>query len=74
MGTVSVSIPDQLKLKMTQLDDINWSAVARKAFEYKVEQVEFLTKIARKSKLTKKDALELGKKMSQDASKTFLSM
>lgn len=74
MSTVSVSIPDNLKHKMTELDDINWSAVARKAFEHKIGQVEFLKKIARKSKLTEKDAIELSNKLNQEASKNFLSM
>ena len=33
MGTVSVSIPENIKEKMSELDEVNWSAIARKAFE-----------------------------------------
>ena len=29
MGTLSVSVPDELREKMVKLDEINWSAVAR---------------------------------------------
>ena len=56
---------------MVQLDEINWSAVARKAFENKIEQVEFLKKIAAKSKLTEKDAEELSKKINKGMAQKF---
>ena len=32
MGTITLSVPDKLKLKMGKLDWINWSSVARHAF------------------------------------------
>ncbi|HLD06241.1 MAG TPA: hypothetical protein VJC16_01770 [Candidatus Nanoarchaeia archaeon] len=74
MGTLSVSIPDALRHKMVQLEEINWSAVARKAFEEKIAQVEFLRKIAAKSKLTEKDAEEIGKKINKSIAKQFQGM
>ena len=40
MGTLSVSVPDDLKVQMEELDEVNWSAVARKAFEEKVKEVD----------------------------------
>ena len=45
MGTLSVSVPDDLKVQMEELDEVNWSAVARKAFEEKVKEVEFVRRI-----------------------------
>ena len=74
MPTLSVSIPDELKHKMEQLDEINWSAVARKAFEDKVSQIQILKKIAGKSMLTEKDANEISGKINQSMSKKFRSM
>ena len=74
MSTVSVSISENLKEKMAELDDINWSAVARKAFEHKVEQIDFLRKIAQKSKLSKTDALALSNTLNKEVNKKFLSM
>ncbi|HLC19742.1 MAG TPA: hypothetical protein VJK72_02405 [Candidatus Nanoarchaeia archaeon] len=74
MGTLSVSVPDDLRERMDRLDDINWSAVARRAFEEKVEQVEFLRKIAQKSKLTAKDAKAIADKISKDMTKKFKEM
>ncbi len=49
MGVLSVSVPDELKKKISELDEINWSAVARKAFEAKIKQAEMLERITKKS-------------------------
>ena len=72
MSTVSVSVPDELKAKMLELDDVNWSAVAKKAFEQKISDIEFFKKISEKSKLTEKDAKELAHMVNKAASKRFL--
>ena len=74
MGTLSVSVPDDLRSKMDKFDDINWSAVARRAFEEKVNEVEILKEIAGKSKLSEKDALAIGKKINKSMAKKFLEM
>ena len=52
MGVLSVSVPDELKKRIAELDEINWSAVARKAFEAKIKQAELLEKITKKSRKT----------------------
>ncbi len=69
MATLSVSVPDELKQKMLELDEVNWSAVARNAFEEKIGQITFFKKMASKSKLTEKDAQELGKKINEKIDK-----
>jgi metal-responsive CopG/Arc/MetJ family transcriptional regulator len=74
MGTLSVSVPDELKERMDKLDEINWSAVARKAFEQKIEQIEFLQKISKKSKLTEKDAEKISVKINENMAKKFRRM
>ncbi len=74
MTTLSVSVPDDLKRHMEALEEVNWSAVARKAFEEKVVQVEMMKKIISKSKLTEKDAEAIGNKISKAASKRFMEM
>ena len=74
MGTVSVSVPDELKERIASLEEINWSAVARRAFEEKVREVEFLRKIASKSKLTEKDADEIANKINRGMAKRFKGM
>ena len=74
MGTLSVSVPDDLRNKMVELDEINWSAVARKAFEEKVRQIEILNRIAGKSRLTEKDAAEISRKINKNMAKQFKGM
>ena len=74
MATISVSVPDDLKNKITQHDEVNWSAIARKAFEQKVQEVEFLRKLASKSKLSQKDADELSRTINQGMANKFRGM
>jgi len=74
MGTMSVSVEDNMKARMSQLNEINWSAVARKAFEDKLKEVEILKKLASKSKLTAKDVNEISKKINENMAKKFRSM
>ena len=74
MTTLSVSVPDDLKRHMEALDEVNWSAVARKAFEEKVVQVEMMKKIISKSKLTEKDAEAFGAKINKSMAKKFMGM
>ena len=44
MVNVTLSIPNELKQKMDSLAEINWSAVAREAFDEKIKDMEFIKK------------------------------
>lgn len=63
VATMTLSLPNELKKRMDELEIINWSAVAREAFEEKIREFLLLKKIAAKSKLTEKDAIELGQRV-----------
>ncbi len=63
MSTITLSIPEDLKVEMESSPEINWSEVARAAIREKLGQLKLLKLIAAKSKLTEKDALELGRKL-----------
>ncbi len=63
MPTITLSIPEDIKKDMDESKDINWSAVAREAIKTKIAQLRILKAITAKSKLTEKDALELGRKI-----------
>ena len=65
MPTITLSVPKELKRDMDQSKEINWSEVARAAIREKVSQLRILNSIALKSKLTEKDALELGNKINK---------
>ncbi len=74
MPTLSVSVPDGLKRKMNKMEEVNWSAVARRAFEEKVSDIEFVKGLARKSKLTAKDAKEISDSINRSMAKKFREM
>lgn len=61
MPTITLAIPEDMKREMDECKEINWSQVAREAIRDKLTQLMLLKKITSKSKLTEKDALELGK-------------
>ena len=63
MNNVTVSVQPELKKRMDRHEEVNWSAVARQAFEEKLSAIEILEKFASKSRLTEKDAIELGDKI-----------
>lgn len=71
MPTITLSVPENLKKEMDESKEINWSAVAREAIQEKVSQLKILKTIATKSKLTEKDALELGRKINQAMHERF---
>lgn len=67
MPTVTISIPADLKKKMNQIKEMNWSAVARQAIEEKVHALELMNHLLRNSELTETDvetaAREINKKL-----------
>ena len=42
MGTITLSVPDELKEKMSKTDWVNWSSVARHAFSETLKDMEEL--------------------------------
>lgn len=65
MPTITLSVPEDLKREMDESKEINWSEVARTAIKNKIAQLKILREITTKSKLTEKDALELGRKINK---------
>lgn len=63
MGNVTLMLSDELQNKMKQHSEIRWSEVVRKTIQKKIEDLELLDKLTRKSKLTDKDVLEISKKI-----------
>lgn len=63
MAHITLSVPEELKEVMNKHPEMNWSEVARQSFREKASQLELLDAIASKSKLSKKDALEIGRKI-----------
>ena len=48
-----------------------WAEVARQAIKQKIEELKMFNQLMAKSKLTEKDALELGKKIKKSMHKKY---
>mgnify|MGYP001601101322 CR=1 FL=1 len=71
MPNMTLSIPEDLHKKMKEFSDIRLSEVARRSIEERINDLEAINKIASKSKLTEKDAEEIGKKIKSRMAKRF---
>ena len=81
MANVTVTVPDEFKEKMSEHQEINWSQVAREAFEQKIVDLETIEKlkdfevideIAESSELTEEDAKEIADRIDEDMADEFL--
>ena len=68
MTTMTLAIPSELKNKMENFPEMNWSEVARQAFIQRIKDLEFLKKFKSDSTLTEEDALRLGKEVNKSLS------
>jgi hypothetical protein len=72
MVNMTLAIPEELKKQMDGMKFINWSEVAREAFKKQIDEYTLFMQIVSKSKLTQKDADELGRKVNRAASERFM--
>ena len=71
MVSITLSVPTDLKREMDKFDDINWSAVARKAIKKRIEMMKKFKEFITDSSMTEEDALVLGRKVSEAVSKKY---
>lgn len=69
MVNITLSVPNDLKSRMDSFVEINWSAVAREAFDEKIRDMELIKKFKAKSTLTEEEALRLGRELNDVMSK-----
>jgi len=69
MPNLTISISEELKKELSEFKVMNWSEVAREAFEKKVIQLKVLESFSKDSELTQEDALRLGRKVNEALSK-----
>ena len=68
MGTIIITIPDELKNTFEKHPEINWGEVSREVIVKqlkKIELIDFLDETLDKSEFTEKDAVELGRKIKE---------
>jgi hypothetical protein len=68
---MTLAIPIELKHKLEEFPEINWSAVARQAFIQKIKDLEFLRQFKAESEMTEEEALKLGKKLRKQIAQKF---
>jgi len=69
MENITLTIPEELKKELRKHEEVNWSAVIRKALQEHLRRVRIAEVIASKSKLTKKDADEIAGKIDASLAK-----
>ena len=66
MPNVTLSVSEDLHEKMKKHPEIRWSEVVRKSISEKIEDLEIMDKIAKRSKLTRADVDEIASKINRD--------
>jgi len=67
MVSVTLSVPEEMKDKMEEFQEINWSAVAREAIKRRLIMLEKFREFTKDSEFNEEDALKLGREISSKA-------
>jgi hypothetical protein len=65
MTNMTLAIPEEVMVVIKKHKDIKWSEVARQAVVEKAAELKLMDRLLSKSKLTEKDALEIGRKIKE---------
>ncbi len=65
MTNMTLAIPEELMAIMKKHKELKWSEIAREALWDKAKELELMDKLTAKSKLTEKDAIEIGRKINE---------
>ncbi|MBU0929530.1 MAG: hypothetical protein KJ623_00470 [Nanoarchaeota archaeon] len=69
MVSITLAVPEELKKEMDNFPEMNWSAIAREAIKQRLTMLYKFKEFTKNSKMTEKDALELGKKINKAVAK-----
>jgi hypothetical protein len=69
MPTITVNVDDDLKERMDNHPEINWSEVTRQAIEEKIEALEVMDELTSESELTESDVQEIADKINESGRK-----
>ncbi len=65
MATITVNVDDDLKERMENHPEINWSEVTRQAITEKIEALEVMDELTSMSELTESDVQEIADKINE---------
>jgi hypothetical protein len=69
MPSITVNVDDDLKERMENHPEINWSEVTRQAIEEKIETLEVMDEFTSESDLTESDVQEIADKINESGRK-----
>jgi hypothetical protein len=71
MVTMTLALSSELKNRMDGFPEMNWSEIARQAFNQRIKDMEFLREFKKNSTLTEKDALKMGAELNKRLAKRY---
>ena len=74
MAQLKIAIPSELQLEMANHPEIDWSEIAADAIRERLDLLRKMDALLKDSRLTEKDALELGKKVNRKVAKKYQEM
>ncbi|QFU81775.1 hypothetical protein [Natronorubrum aibiense] len=69
MPSITVNVDNELKERMENHPEINWSEVTRQAIQEKIEALEMMDELTSESKLTERDVQEIANKINEQGRK-----
>jgi len=66
MASLTLSIPEELREKMREFPEINWSEIARQAIVEKARLLEKMNRLLAKGGLEEKETLALGREVKKE--------
>ncbi|MBS3097990.1 hypothetical protein J4209_04310 [Candidatus Woesearchaeota archaeon] len=69
MVNMTLAIPEDLHKLIRRHNEVKWSEVARKAMWEHAKRLDIMDKLVSKSKLTEKQAEEIGNKLKKEIAK-----
>lgn len=69
MPNVTLAIPEDLHDKMKSHSEIRWSEVVRKSISEKIDDLDMMDKLTKKSKLTQKDIDDIAERIDSSVAK-----
>jgi ABC-type Zn uptake system ZnuABC Zn-binding protein ZnuA len=69
MPSITVNVDDDLKARMENHPEINWSEVTRQAIQEKIEALEVMDELTSESEVTESDVQEITDKINESGRK-----
>ena len=69
MPNVTLTIPEALNEKIKKHSEIRWSEVVRKSISEKIEDLEVMDKLTKRSKLTQADVDDIAHKIDSEVAR-----